>query len=62
MAKRKVCKQCRMFTDGQQCTNCSSQSFTTTWHGRLHIIQHEKSVVAQKVGMNTNGEYAIKTG
>lgn len=61
MAKRKVCKQCRKFTEGQTCENCGSSSFTTAWHGRLHIIQQDKSVISEKIGIEKNGEYAIKT-
>jgi len=61
MAKRKVCKQCRRFTDGQTCENCGSSLFTTAWHGRLHIIQTDKSAISQKIGVEKNGEYAVKT-
>ena len=60
MAKKKVCKMCRMFVDGEECPNCKSGLFTTTWKGRLAIFNPEKSVIAQKIGIKTKGEYAIK--
>lgn len=60
MSKKKACKLCRMFIEGEECPNCRISSFTTTWKGRLMILNPEKSVIAQKIGVTKKGEYAIK--
>jgi DNA-directed RNA polymerase subunit E" len=60
MAKKKVCKKCKMFVEGNSCPNCKSDQFTTTFQGRLYIIDPKKSLIAEKVGVQTKGEYAIK--
>ncbi len=60
MAKRKVCKRCKLFVDAEECPLCKSSQFSTNWQGRITIIDAEKSMVAKKIGINMNGEYAIK--
>ena len=60
MSKKKVCKSCKIFVDGQECPLCKSQSFTINWQGRLHVLDVNKSEVAQKIGIKVKGEYAIK--
>lgn len=34
--------------------------FTSTWQGRLFIIDPKKSLIAKKVGIDKSAEYAIK--
>ncbi len=58
--KKKACKRCKSFVDSDVCPNCKSQDFTTTWQGRLHILDPKKSVIAAKIGIEKKGEYAIK--
>lgn len=60
MAKKKACKLCRMFVEEEECPTCRTSSFTNTWKGRLMILNPEKSVIAQKIGIKKKGEYAIK--
>lgn len=60
MAKRKVCLGCKMFVDGETCSNCSSNQFTQNWQGRIFISDPQKSIVARKLGITIKGEYAIK--
>jgi DNA-directed RNA polymerase subunit E" len=60
MAKKKACKMCRMFVDGEECPNCKTSTFTNTWKGRLAIVNPEKSRIAGKIGIKNKGEYAIK--
>jgi DNA-directed RNA polymerase subunit E" len=59
MAK-KVCKNCKMFVTGDVCPACKRNQFTTTWRGRIVIIDPEKSEIAKKIGATIPGEYAIK--
>ena len=58
--KKKVCKRCKMFTDGSECPNCKGNQFTTNWKGRLFIVDAKQSNIAKKIGVETEGEYAIK--
>ena len=60
MVKRKVCKKCKMFVDGNECPNCKSNQFSTNWQGRITITDPEKSEIAKKIGIKVKGEYAIK--
>ena len=58
--KKKVCKRCKMFVEGSECPMCKTSQFSTSWQGRLSIIDAEKSVIAGKIGIKSKGEYAIK--
>ena len=58
--KKKVCKKCKMFVDGNQCPVCKENKFSTNWQGRINILDTNKSVIAKKIGITTKGEYAIK--
>lgn len=60
MAKRRVCKLCRRFSDTNECLSCKTSQFATTWKGRLSVLSPEKSMIAKRVGIKEAGEYAIK--
>jgi len=57
---KKACRKCKIFVDGNECPICHGNQMTTNWQGRLHIIDTKKSMIANKIGMNVKGEYAIK--
>lgn len=38
----------------------SKENFTSTWNGRLFIMDPDKSEVAKKIEAKKKGEYAIK--
>lgn len=58
--KKKACKSCKIFVEGDECPVCKGSQFVTNWKGRLYIIDANKSVIAQKIGAKVKGEYAIK--
>lgn len=60
MAKKEACKRCKYFSEGDTCPVCGSSSKTSTWQGRLFVIDVSKSMIAEKVGITSKGEYAIK--
>jgi len=60
MSKKKVCKQCKMFVEGSECPSCKGNQFSTTWMGRIYIVDSDKSMIAEKIDMKVKGEYAIK--
>ena len=60
MAKKKVCKKCKLFVEGDKCPSCSSDSFSNSWQGRLYVNDVANSVIAEKISIKVKGEYAIK--
>ena len=60
MSKRKVCKKCKMFVEGSECPICKTSQFSTSWKGRVYYTDTNKSMIADKMHVTTNGEYAIK--
>ena len=58
--KKKVCKKCKIFVEGNECPACKSNQFSTNWQGRLYVVDTGKSVIAEKIGIKSKGEYAIK--
>ena len=58
--KKKVCKRCKIFVDGNECPICKSNQFSNNWQGRLYIVDPLKSMIAQKIEVKAKGEYAIK--
>jgi len=60
MSKKKVCKRCKLFVEGQTCPICSGSSFSNNWQGRLYVKDVNQSIIAEKIGLKVKGEYAIK--
>ncbi|MEK6874912.1 MAG: transcription elongation factor subunit Spt4 [Nanoarchaeota archaeon] len=60
MTKRKVCIRDRIFVDTEECPICKMSQFSTSWSGRMYILNPEKSLIAQKIDIKDKGEYAIK--
>jgi DNA-directed RNA polymerase subunit E" len=60
MAKKKACKKCKLFVEGETCPQCKTSSFSNNWQGRLYITDPQRSMIAEKVGMKMKGEYTIK--
>ncbi|MBU0456993.1 MAG: transcription elongation factor subunit Spt4 [Nanoarchaeota archaeon] len=60
MAKKKACKKCKLFVEGDSCPSCGSSNFTTSWQGRIYITDVKRSSIAQKLSIKVKGEYAIK--
>ena len=59
--KREVCKKTKKFMDDPNHKDHKAvQGTTTSWKGRIFITDAEKSFIASQIGMNHNGEYAIK--
>ena len=58
---KKVCRQCKIMVDKDVCPLCHNADFVDNWKGRIFILNHEKSMIAEKVGIKHDGEYAIKT-
>ncbi|MBI5389570.1 DNA-directed RNA polymerase subunit E'' [Candidatus Woesearchaeota archaeon] len=60
MAKKKVCKTCKLFVETEECPSCKGNQFSNSWQGRIYFLDTEKSYIAQKMGAKSKGEYALK--
>lgn len=60
MSKKKACKRCKLFVEGDTCPSCGGTNFTNSWQGRLYVNDVKNSMIAQKIGVTVKGEYAIK--
>ncbi|MBW2992083.1 DNA-directed RNA polymerase, subunit E'' [Candidatus Woesearchaeota archaeon] len=58
--KKKACKTCKMFVEGDTCPACKGNQFSTNWQGRIFILDPGKSEIGKKIGITVKGEYAIK--
>jgi DNA-directed RNA polymerase subunit E" len=58
--KKKVCKNCKMFVEGDVCPICKTSQFSNNWQGRIHILDAERSEIGKRIGIKVKGEYAIK--
>ena len=58
--KKKACKKCKLFVDEASCPNCKNNQFSTNWQGRIIILDKDKSIIANNIGIKKEGEYAIK--
>ncbi|MFH1591307.1 MAG: transcription elongation factor subunit Spt4 [archaeon] len=58
--KKKVCKECKVFYEGDSCPICKKNSTAVSWNGRINVINAENSIIAKRVSLTQNGEYAIK--
>lgn len=60
MAER-ACKNCRrLVKEGDECPVCKSKDLTTTWRGLIVIYDPEGSKLAEEVGIEAPGRYAIR--
>ena len=58
--KKKACKRCKLFVEGDECPVCHTSQFSTNWQGRIFIVDPNKSEIAKKLGITVKGEYALK--
>jgi DNA-directed RNA polymerase subunit E" len=58
--KKKVCKKCKIFVEGETCPVCKRNAFSTNWQGRIYFMDVANSTIAKKINVELKGEYAIK--
>ena len=59
--KDKACRVCHKISeDVKACPACNGSDLTTFWSGFVIFINAEKSTIAQKMGINGIGKYAIR--
>ncbi|MDD2626922.1 MAG: DNA-directed RNA polymerase subunit E [Candidatus Methanomethylophilus sp.] len=55
----RACKACNFITEDEVCPRCGSPT-TKEWQGMVAIADWEKSEIAHKMGIKTNGRFALK--
>ncbi|MCC7574321.1 DNA-directed RNA polymerase subunit E'' [Candidatus Woesearchaeota archaeon] len=59
--KREVCKKTKKFLDDPNFKEHKVSAGTSTnWQGRIYVVNPEKSEIAKIMGLEEQGEYAIK--
>ena len=59
--KKKVCKSCGFLTLAKECENCGGKVLLEKFKGQA-VILDEKSIVAEKLGVESKGQFALKYG
>lgn len=60
--KEKACKICKtIYEDEDKCPNCDSKENTESFKGRIVVLNHEKSEIAEKLNLKSEGNFALKT-
>ena len=55
----KACKQCGFITEEDTCPLCANQT-SKDWQGYVIILDHTKSEIAKRMGLNVNGKFALR--
>lgn len=67
--KKKACKKCKRLLDEEDkkcpfgrpdCNFDNNAQFSTVWQGRIYFLNVKKSRIAKEMGVDAEGEYAIK--
>ena len=61
MAEQRACKQCKTLFEGSKCPKCGSAEYTTSFKGKINVINPENSEIAKNLKINTKGSYAVRT-
>lgn len=55
----KACKNCSAITDDDKCPLCGNET-SKDWQGYVIIVDHPRSEIAKKMGIQTNGKFALR--
>ena len=55
----KACKSCSFVSEDAVCPRCGGQT-SKDWQGFLVVTDFEKSEIAKKMGITSNGRFALK--
>ncbi|HTY46734.1 MAG TPA: transcription elongation factor subunit Spt4 [Methanomassiliicoccales archaeon] len=59
MKIQKACKHCSFITEEDVCPLCGNQT-SKEWQGYVIILDHDKSEIAKRMGINVNGKFALR--
>lgn len=57
----RACRNCnRIVEDSDECPVCKNNDLSNSWNGTVEIFDTEDSEIAEKLGIQTPGKYAIR--
>lgn len=56
---QRACVQCGCICSEEKCFLCGGQT-SKEWQGYVVILDHANSKIAEKIGIGTNGYFALK--
>jgi DNA-directed RNA polymerase subunit E" len=59
MKVQKACKHCTFISEEDTCPLCGNQT-SKDWQGYVIILDHTKSEIAKRMGINVNGKFALR--
>lgn len=55
----KACKVCNLINEEDKCSVCGGQT-SKEWQGYIIIMDHTRSEIARKMGIQSNGKFALR--
>ena len=55
----RACRNCSFIDEADVCPRCGGET-TKDWAGYLAVVDYEKSEIAKRMGISSNGRYALK--
>ncbi|MCL1979128.1 MAG: DNA-directed RNA polymerase subunit E [Methanomassiliicoccaceae archaeon] len=55
----RACKQCNFLSEADACPRCGGQT-SKEWQGFIAVVNYERSEIAKRMGITSNGRYALK--
>lgn len=55
----KACSNCSKITDDDKCSRCGNKT-SKDWQGYVVIVDARKSEIAKRMGIDVDGEYALR--
>ena len=60
MPKELACRDCRCVTIAKVCPACKSTDLSPDWNGIVLVVKPDASKIANTLGINKPGKYALK--
>ena len=57
---QKACRACKIVTEDSVCPVCKSSELSEDFQGFVIILNAKKSQLAEKMGIDKEGQYALK--
>ena len=55
----KVCRNCKLFVEGDSCPQCGESNFSRSWKGVVIINDPNGSEIAQHLEITKKGKYTL---
>ena len=60
MSKEKACLNCKTIYQGEKCPKCGQTPASESFKGRIFVFKADKSIIAHKLKIKEEGEFAIR--